>query len=161
MNIYLIRHADAVPLGEGHFAHDADRPLTSKGHEQTKLVAKALHHRGIELGVIVSSPLMRAQQTAEGLHHGLSPAPELQTCADLALGGKPKKLTRFVRALGQQAVALVGHQPDLGAYAAWLIGSKKAHIDLAKAGVACISFAEEPRKGEGVLQWLVSPEWME
>jgi phosphohistidine phosphatase len=161
MNIYLIRHADAVPLGEGHFPHDVDRPLTPKGHEQAKLVAKALHRHGVQLDAIVTSPLVRAHETAETLHKSLSPAPQLQTCDELAPGGKAKKLTKFVRESGQQAIALVGHQPDLGAYAAWLIGSKKARIDLAKAGVACISFPEEPRKGEGMLQWLVGPEWME
>ena len=44
-------------------------------------------------------------------------------------------------------------------FAGWLIGSKRAQIDLAKAGIACISVADEPRKGGGALVWLVTPEW--
>ena len=57
------------------------------------------------------------------------------------------------------SVAVVGHQPDLGQLAGWLIGARKAQIDLAKAGVAHIAFDPEPRKGAGTLVWLVTPEW--
>jgi phosphohistidine phosphatase SixA len=54
----------------------------------------------------------------------------------------------------------VGHQPDLGEFAAWLIGSKKAQIDIAKAGVAFIHCEKEVTKGGGSLEWLVPPEWL-
>ena len=53
---------------------------------------------------------------------------------------------------------MVGHMPHLGVLAAWLIGKKKAHIDLAKPGVAHIT-CTSPRKGRGTLLWLVTPEW--
>jgi phosphohistidine phosphatase SixA len=56
-------------------------------------------------------------------------------------------------------MALVGHQPDLGFYAGWLIGSKSAQVDLAKAGVARITCDDKPGKGRGMLIWLVTPEW--
>ena len=49
--------------------------------------------------------------------------------------------------------------PELAGYAAWLIGSKKAHLELTKAGIARINFEEVPAKGAGVLNWLVTPEW--
>jgi phosphohistidine phosphatase SixA len=49
--------------------------------------------------------------------------------------------------------------PDLNDYAGWLIGSKKAQVDLAKAGIACVHFEDEPDKGAGVLTWLVTPQW--
>ena len=61
-------------------------------------------------------------------------APELTICDDLAPGGKAKKLARFLRKFGGESVGLVGHMPDIGDWAAWLIGSRKAHIDFAKAG---------------------------
>ena len=109
---------------------------------------------------LVTSPLLRARQTAEEvLEHLSSPTPELHTCDHLAPGGKRRKLTRFLRGLGAQSVAIVGHMPDLGLYASWLIGSKKVQIDLAKAGAACIHFEDKPDKAEGVLTWLVTPQW--
>ena len=58
------------------------------------------------------------------------------------------------------AVAVVGHAPDLSEWAAWLIGGKKAHIDLAKAGIALIRCPEGPRKGACSLIWLVTPDWL-
>ena len=80
-------------------------------------------------------------------------------CDALAQGGKRRKLTRFLRDLGVDTVALVGHMPDLGEYAAWLIGSRKGQVDLAKAGVARIVCEGRPGKGDGVLTWLITPEW--
>jgi phosphohistidine phosphatase SixA len=50
--------------------------------------------------------------------------------------------------------------PDIAALAAWLIGSRKAQLDIAKAGVACIEFSEEVEKGEGVLRWLITDKWL-
>ena len=69
-------------------------------------------------------------------------------------------MSRRLRDLGGDAVALVGHQPDLNDYAALLIGSRKAQIELAKGGVACVSCADDVDKGAGVLLWMLTPQWM-
>lgn len=160
MDLYIIRHAEAQPLGEGGIKNDEDRPLTAAGHAQCKPLAAALQRQGVRLQRIVTSPLLRARQTAEDLLQELAaPKPELHVCDHLAPDGKRKKLTRFLRGLGAQSIAIVGHNPDLGLYAGWLIGSRRAQIDLAKAGVAYVHFDEEPDKGAGVLQWMASPQW--
>jgi phosphohistidine phosphatase len=159
MDLYLIRHADALPLGERGVTEDEQRPLSEKGDAQTPLVAATLQRQGIQLNLVVTSPLVRARQTAEGVVRHLSPPPEIETCEDLAPGGKPKKLARFLRDHSEERIGLVGHQPDLNILAAWLIGSKKAQIEIAKAGVACISCPDRPRKAAGMLIWLVTPNW--
>ena len=160
MDLYIIRHADAQPLGEGGIEDDAERPLTSVGQGQCGPLAAALQRQGVQLERLVTSPLLRARQTAEGLlKHLAPPTPELHTCDHLAPGGKRRKLSRFLRGLGTSSVAVVGHMPDLNLYLAWLIGSKKAQVDLSKAGVACVHFDDELRKGAGVLTWLVTPHW--
>jgi phosphohistidine phosphatase len=161
VELYLIRHADAAPLGEGGITVDADRPLTAEGQTQARLLATGLQQRGIQPGVIVTSPLLRARQTAEGMVRAWSqPAPDVRAYEELAPGGKRRRLIRSIRDFGSEKVALVGHQPDLGKFAAWLIGSKKAQIDIAKAGVVCIVFNGRPGKGEGRLVWQVTPEWL-
>jgi phosphohistidine phosphatase len=161
MDVYLIRHADAIPLGEGGMNDDADRALTADGHAQARDLAKALQARGARLGAVVSSPLVRARQTAEDLiQHWAAPAPELRICEEAAPGGSRKALSKYVRGVAADAVAVVGHQPDLGDYAGWLVGSKKAHVEIAKAGFAHITFDDGVRKGEGVLLSLLSPDWM-
>jgi phosphohistidine phosphatase len=160
MDFYLIRHADAQALGEGGITEDADRPLTKAGQDQCEPLAAALVRHGVRLDHVASSPLLRARQTAEELlKHWPAPTPTLSLCDDLAPGGKPRKATRFLRGLDGAGVAVVGHMPDLAAYAAWLIGSKKAQVELAKSGVARVRFEARPGKGEGVLVWVVTPEW--
>jgi phosphohistidine phosphatase len=160
MDLYIIRHAEAQPLGESGIQHDEDRPLTAAGHAQCKPLAAALQRQGVHLERIVTSPLLRARQTAEDLLGELAaPKPELHICDHLSPSGKRRKLTRFLIGLGAQSVAIVGHMPDLGEYTGWLIGSRKAQIDLAKAGAACVHFDDEPDKGAGVLLWMVTPQW--
>jgi phosphohistidine phosphatase len=160
VDLYLIRHAEAGDR-ERWEGDDAERPLTEAGHEQAQLLAAGLQQRGVTLEVVVTSPLVRARQTAEGVAENWNePAPELQACADLAPGGKPKKVAKFVTALEAEAVALVGHMPDLGELAGWLLGSRKVTLDFAKAGVALIRFENAVGKGAGELAWMVTPDWL-
>lgn len=162
MNLYLIRHAEAVRLEPGDERDDAERPLTDSGRAQCKALASALQARGVVLNQVVSSPLLRARQTAEALlEHWPGPPPEQLTCNALAPGGRAKKITRFLLGLNGENVGLVGHMPDLGEYAGWLIGNKKTQLDIAKAGAALIQFDGSPDKGEGSLLWLVTPEWFD
>src|SRR5262245_7909854 len=143
MDLYLIRHADAVPLGEGGITEDADRPLSEAGDKQARALGKALAQRGIVFDKVATSPYPRARQTAELMLKAWAPAPEWGTCDDLVPDGKRKAVGRFLRGLKGERVAVVGHMPQLGDMAAWIIGSKKARLDLAKAGVAHIYSSEE------------------
>jgi phosphohistidine phosphatase len=160
MNVYLIRHAEAVPLEESGVNADEDRPLTQKGHQQCHGLADTLMHQGVKLDLVLTSPLLRARQTAQGLlDHWTEPRPRVEQCEDLAPNGKASKLARTLRKFKPASVALVGHMPDLAEHAAWLMGSKKARIDFDKAGVACLVFEDMPDKGAGCLVWLVTPDW--
>ncbi len=85
--------------------------------------------------------------------------PELVFCDELAFGGKRRRLARFVAKLEAQAVALVGHQPDLSELAGWLIGSRSSQMEFAKAGAAYIVCDDTMGKGSGALIWLVTPDW--
>jgi phosphohistidine phosphatase len=161
VDLYVIRHAEAHPLGEGGIATDEERPLTEAGQARARQVGQGLQRRGVRPELVLTSPLVRARQTAEQLLAGLSqPAPELRLCQALEPGSRRRKLARAVNDLGKERVALVGHQPDLGEWVAWLVGSKKAHLDLAKAGVAYVRCDREADKGAGALVWLAPPEWL-
>src|SRR5262245_49334837 len=160
MNLYLIRHADALALGENGIDDDAERPLSDAGVGQAKALAQALSRQGVRLELVLSSPLLRAKQTAEEMVKYLSdPKPELHLTDHLAPTMRRKKLSNELIAAGRTNVALVGHQPDLSAYAGWLVGNKNLQLDVAKAGVAFIQCDEEPCKGAGTLLWLVTPSW--
>lgn len=158
MQLYLIRHAEAAPADADTAEADAARPLTEFGSRQARAVAEALKAHSVAVGRILTSPLLRARQTAEVIAQGLG-EPGPQVCQHLAPGGKRRRLSKAVCDAGVQAVALVGHDPDLPEYLAWLIGSRKAQIALAKAGVACVECDDDPGKGAGVLHWLLTPLW--
>jgi len=159
MELYLIRHADALLLGERGITTDEDRPLSEDGEAQARSLSQLLQHHAGHIDAIFTSPLRRARQTGELIVHDWPGAPELQNCDHRAMGERRRTLAKFLQQCGGNAVALIGHQPDLSEFAGWLIGCKKAQLDLAKAGVALIRCADRPGKGEGMLEWLVTPEW--
>jgi phosphohistidine phosphatase len=161
VDIYVIRHAEAHPLGEGGISADEDRPLTEAGMARARQVGEGLQRRGVHLEMVLTSPLVRARQTAEQLlSRWPAPAPELRICEALAPGRKRRKLARALGDLGREQVAVVGHEPALGEWIAWLLGSKKVQISLEKAGVACVHCDNQPGRGAGTLLWLVPPEWL-
>jgi len=160
MRLYLIRHAEAAPLGEHGTTDDEERPLTEKGRAQCGPLAMALRRLGVELSRLLTSPLLRARQTAEALRSSWGEiAPEIVECRHLAPGGKKRKILDRLREQHADAVGLVGHNPDLSVLAAWLVGDKNVSIELDKAGVACIEFEGSLGKGKGTLRWMVTPEW--
>ena len=134
--------------------------MSEKGETDAEAAAHALKSRGVALDKLITSPLLRARQTAEILLRVWSrPELVLDTCDSLTPSGKPRKLSKYLLKTGGEKIGLVGHMPQLGDYAAWLLGNKKFQIDIAKAGIALISCGELPAKGLGSLQWLVTPEW--
>jgi phosphohistidine phosphatase len=169
MLLYLIRHAEAEPIG-GAVTRDFDRPLTARGHEQSQELARAFAARGIVVDTVAASPLVRAHQTATELLAVWQPDTRPVTCDELAIDRlKPVKLSDLLGNLpargprvpsrSEKAVAAVGHMPDLGTYAEWLIGAAPGTIHFAKAAAACVRFKGDPARAAGVLEWLVTPEW--
>jgi phosphohistidine phosphatase len=160
MRLYLIRHAEAFPLGLNGIDKDEDRPLTENGRSQCRALAACLNQLGVKLEKVITSPLVRARQTVdELLAQWGGPVPAVEESEYLAPGSKKRKLLRDVLASGGEAIALVGHNPDLSELLAWLIGDREIGVSMSKAGVACINFDGPPIKGAGALVWLVTPAW--
>jgi len=159
MDLYLIRHAEAVPREDENY-QDEERPLTEDGRSQARALAKALVARGIQFDAVIASPLIRARQTAEEMLQNMhGPLAELEFCNHLKPGGKFRKLTRFLVGLNGESIALIGHEPDMSECVGRLIGAKKVQLDLAKGGMALVRCDGVPGKGHGCLAWLLTPEW--
>jgi phosphohistidine phosphatase len=160
MQLYVIRHAEAINVGTNGVDTDVERPLTDKGREQCRVVATALRRAGIQLEKLLTSPLVRARQTAEELaKQWPDHAPEPVECEELEPGRRKRKLLRELLAVGAETVGIVGHNPDLAELVGWLVGEKELGIDLPKAGVVCIDFDGPPNKGAGRLAWMLTPKW--
>lgn len=163
MELYLIRHGIAAERSE--YANDEDRPLTENGQKKTKKVAKRLDELGIEFERILTSPLVRAQQTAEILKAvGLSAKVETfdALAPDGALQAWVEWWEQWRTENGTGSIALVGHQPDLGNWAetlAW--GSAGEKLVVKKAGIIGVRLPEAGTPvGNSELFALIAPKWL-
>jgi phosphohistidine phosphatase len=160
MQLLVIRHAEAVPLGAEGVATDEERYLTPAGRAFCTPLADAVQRRVQRLPFILTSPLVRARQTAEALSAAWAGgAPAIEETPLLAPGGRKRKLLEALRAYDHEVMAIVGHNPDLSELVGWFLGDKNIGIDLEKGGVASLAFHDRPSKGSGLLQWLITPEW--
>ncbi|MBY0232110.1 MAG: histidine phosphatase family protein [Gemmataceae bacterium] len=160
MRLYLIRHAEAVPLGTEGVSTDEERPLTEAGRASCGPLAKALGRIGVKLDRLFTSPLVRAVQTAEGLVAGWQgEPPPVEETPLLSPGKKKRKLATMLGHAGGEALGLVGHNPDLSELVGWFIGDKGIGVNMEKAGVACLEFERRPARAGGMLVWLITPEW--
>jgi phosphohistidine phosphatase len=163
--LLLLRHGIAVERSPER--SDAGRALTDQGRQRTRAVLRKALSLGLQAERLVSSPLVRASQTAEiALAVGLAPALELAEA--LAPGGDPLPLVQAWFATGRSddpapgRLLLVGHEPDLGLLAARLIGAPPGSITLRKAGLAVLAWeaggigADSPQ-GQASLRLLLSP----
>jgi phosphohistidine phosphatase len=160
MEIYLVRHGIAAE--KGIYAQDAERPLTEKGITKTTKVAQHLFSLGVSFEAILSSPLIRAYQTAEILKKvGLGK--QITTDNFLAPDGDIQLWLQWLSDNYDDThkIALVGHQPDLGNWAEMLvIGKIKEQLVLKKAGIIGIKITDKMKPiGKSELFLLTSPKW--
>ena len=159
MHLYIIRHADAESR-DGWTACDAERPLTPLGHRQARELGEAFRQRGISFDAVLTSPMIRAKQTAEGILGTAANGSGPQLCDLLAQDElRRRKLTKVLAETDGESVAIVGHEPDLASYLAWLLGTDAANLHIEKGAVALVRFEDEPAKGDGELVWVITPDW--
>jgi phosphohistidine phosphatase len=163
MHIYLLRHGIAVDPGTGGCKRDAERALTPEGRQKLLHAAAALKALEISPDLILSSPYVRAHQTAKLIARQLGLGrKQLQLTEHLQPGGSFNSLIREIgqlRAL-PSALLLVGHEPDLSLVASHLVaGSAKMRIDLKKAGLVALD-AASLGPGAAVLRFILTPRQM-
>jgi phosphohistidine phosphatase len=155
----LVRHAIAFDRGE-RWPDDTQRPLTHKGEARMREVVAGLDAMRVDIQLIVTSPLVRARQTADLIVEGWPEPPELVTSDALAPGQRAAAAgAMLARYATREHIALVGHEPGLGALAAWLIGAQQSLV-FKKGGVACIELPALPIAGPGQLLWLATPKML-
>ncbi|WP_017319175.1 phosphohistidine phosphatase SixA [Mastigocladopsis repens] len=164
MELYLIRHGIAEDK-QPDVKKDEERTLTKEGRQKTEKVAQQLKKLGLHFDLIATSSLVRARQTAEILiSAGLSS--QLEECKYLAHDGaidswvvdwlKPRNYSP------QTQLALVGHEPDLSAWAEILVwGQAKSGLVLKKAGMIGVKLPETGSPlGRSQIFWLTPPRYL-
>jgi phosphohistidine phosphatase len=157
--LYLVRHAIAAERGP-EWPDDTQRPLTPRGVARMREAVRGLRALGVRPQVIATSPLVRAEQTARLLAAGLGGKPDLVTIPALAPGRDPGAVAAALAGLGDASpVALVGHEPDLGALAGWLLRTTRPPV-FKKGGVCCLDLDGAPREGAASLIWMATPRML-
>ena len=161
MQLILVRHAEAVDAQSSSTQADEARVLTPRGQRQADGLKDAFRRLGILPDVIASSPAIRAKQTADALGLLLPTGSEITVTDKLAVDQlRPRKLSKEIVEYDADTIVIVGHMPDLGIYAAWLLGAGDRILRFEKAGAACFRVdGKEIQEGAGVLEWFITPEW--
>jgi phosphohistidine phosphatase SixA len=151
--LYLLRHADAGDPAAWK-GDDALRPLSEKGEKQARAMGRFLARTGFKPDAIVTSPKVRALQTAEIFGHAVGVAVD----GDDRLAGLTglADLSDVVTAHGGRRVVVVGHDPDFSELAAELTGVGR--LPIKKGAIVRIDASMPLRAGRGTLRWLVPPD---
>ena len=162
MNIYIVRHAIAVERGTEGFDDDSQRPLTDTGQKKMKKIAKGLHRLGIELDVILTSPYVRARDTAKILADRFDRMDKIYFTDNLIPPGNFESLIFEIHEKYDVGnIALVGHEPMLSSLVSWLTtGEPDARVTMKKGGVAYLTSDSLYQDGRATLEWLLTPSLM-
>lgn len=158
MRLYIMRHGPAAEGGP-RYPDDRLRPLTEEGRQKTREAARGLAALADDIGAVLTSPLVRARETAEIAAEALGLEDGPRKTAALEPGFDPALLLREARATGKPGVLVVGHEPDMGLLLAWVLGGRKRvaiSVPFKKAAVACVD-AGGVEGDPASLEWFATP----
>src|SRR5690242_17854927 len=135
MKLYFVRHATASDIAPS----DEERELTREGKEEARIVGAALAELGVKPSHVLTSPLVRARQTAKIAAERMKFAGELEVLDELTNGTSTPSLLKALRSYASaHEIILVGHMPSLSEHLAAIIGAGNATgLAFGKGGVAC------------------------
>jgi phosphohistidine phosphatase len=156
MRVLLVRHAAATDRDPARWPNDEIRPLTDKGAQQFGAAARGLAWHAPKPKLVLSSPLVRARQTAAILSK-VAGWPAAAKGAALAPDSDPAAVFGELAKLdGDATAAMVGHEPDLGSFVSLCVGG--GAFAFKKGGAALVEFDDDPEPGEGALRWFMPPK---
>jgi phosphohistidine phosphatase len=160
MNLYVVRHAIATERGTPGFEADSQRPVTDRGREKMTSIARGLKQLETVLQAIVSSPYVRARETAEILAEGLDFKVEAIKFSDalLPMADPAELLKEIATEHAGENLAVVGHEPHLSSFISYLLTANiDMSINLKKGGACLMTLDLSPRGNPATLEWLMTP----
>ncbi len=161
MEIYILRHAIAEMRDPLDSRPDSERALTPEGAEKMERIARGMKTLGLAFDLVLSSPFLRAKQTAEIVVRTFRIKKNLlRFSPGLAAGSAPAKLVKDLKRVGPKvkSVLLVGHEPDLSELISQLLsGDSALGIRLKKGGLCKLTSDSLPFGRGAVLEWLLTP----
>ena len=157
MDVYLVRHAIAYERSRKRWPNDALRPLTPAGKHKFRKAARGLTHLLPKSALMLTSPFVRARDTALILAEVSGLRAPVQA-AELSAGRPARDALALLRAHRKRAVVFVGHEPNLSNFLSLALGGENASLKITfkKGGAACLEFGSI-RAGAATLRWLIPP----
>jgi len=159
MQLYIVRHGIAIDREDPKSPAEAERYLTEEGIAKTKQVAKGIAAVGVHVDLMVSSPYLRAMQTAAIFASALDyPEQKIRQSESLLPGAEPVAFLReLAREKNASSVFCFGHAPHMDGLLAATVGAPRHITSMKKAGVAFVELKRvSPPNGQ--LIWLVTPK---
>jgi phosphohistidine phosphatase len=157
MQVYILRHGIAEEGKPG--SRDADRALTNEGRKRLREVLRLAEKADVVPTLILTSPFVRAVQTAEVVMELLGYANDLIRTEALVPSSNPEDVWEEIRAnQGVMQLMLVGHEPLLSQVVAFLLNSSSLVIDVKKGSVIRIDIEDFRAQPHGVLKWMLVPK---
>jgi len=159
MEVILLRHAKAENRDPNTWPDDDLRPLTAEGRAEQRAAARAMKKMGIKFDFLVTSPLLRARETADIVAGAYRWSEPPQVSEELGHGYAVAAVVKLLAKFPPDAsVALVGHEPDFSHLAGALI-SRSGDVTIAfkKSGVMGIEFEGQAEAGKGTLLFHLKP----
>jgi phosphohistidine phosphatase len=158
MKVYLVRHAIAHERNRARWPNDAKRPLTTAGKRKFRKAASGLASCLPKSVVVLTSPYLRARDTALILCKAASLRKPVE-CAELGADQPVRAAFKLLQARKHEAVVLVGHEPNLSKMlAAAVIGERsRLPMEFKKGGAACVVFERGAAPGRGAIAWIMPP----
>jgi len=157
MEVFLVRHAIAHERNRKRWPDDAQRPLTAAGARKFRKAAKGLATLLPKSAALLTSPWVRARDTAAILARATGRAKHLD-CDQLAGDAAVEEVFDLLKARKDKAVILVGHEPNLSAFLSAALGKRaRLEFEFKKGGAACLHFGRRATPGSATLNWLLPP----
>jgi phosphohistidine phosphatase len=141
MKLSLLRHGIAADRGSAEYENDSERPLTPKGDRRMRRIGKGIQAVGLSYDLILSSPYLRAKQTAEIVAQVLSAPEGVMLAETLTPEGNPRQLIEALRTdhRERQDVLLVGHEPYLSRLISTLLtGGPNLSVAMKRGGLCAL-----------------------
>lgn len=161
MNLYLLRHGKAEEKNLHRYASDDERPLTEEGIRDIKSAAKGMKALKLSFDLILSSPYVRARETAEIVADILKLKKHLQLTSLLKVEAEPNKIIRELERYHSdlEDILLVGHEPFMSRLTARLISGKEfVSLGFRKGSLAKLHTEMLMDDSCAALEWFMTPK---
>jgi len=155
MNLYLLRHGEAVPP-DGTIT-DAARTLSNRGRTDIENAGRILSRLKPGIVRVVTSPFVRAVETAEIVSSIIPWHPAVSRSENLVPGFRVKDLLDELAVLKEENLVAVGHQPDLTALISHLLSGPLLDLEMQPGSLAALEFSLKREGATGRLRWLLTP----